>query len=537
MAPPPIQRVPGLSHADSEVARSSVDSPRQTRSGREIASVPATPRPWPANPRPAAAVPESPAGPSTQSHSQPQPVAESPAPPSQPVVRETIEATPSTADSSSGESRPIAQRLRESTPIGGARWSEVQQYLQEREGDPPKVICLFCQKELEIEGLQEPSDSREPAHILPCDHMFGAHCFNKYLDMAHFYDEAFGESTPLCPMCRRSASSGRVVQPPSPDNLPSLEQLIASGQRPEQPTGAFRPDQHSPPDARSDVSMRDVEQTDQQPAQRPQEPPARPGAPPEAPPEAPPSAPRLPAPPAATPGSHSMPGRRRKRQVFISDPEVRDEQGDFVDTLATVIGRLARRGMMAVQLPSMNPEFPDCVRLYSIKCRMYKVKWSALPTLQKPDLDRLKEIAKTMREEDLLPEVVGVISSPQYVVEVQSNPFHVLCLRLMDGDEWHSKSDAFRAFGDLTMEMEEYWYRSGQKDPVPPREVHQREHLQHLGLQQWGDGALKEADDAHASVEARLRRKTAELDRQRLIAQRNPQRNHEANTRTSDSEL
>lgn len=34
--------------------------------------------------------------------------------------------------------------------------------------------------------------------------------------------------------------------------------------------------------------------------------------------------------------------------------------------------------------------------------------------------------------------------------EAQANAFHVLLLRLPEGDEWHSKSDAFAAFGDLT---------------------------------------------------------------------------------------
>lgn len=349
MAPPPIRKAPGLSHADSEISRLGAglpDSPRQTRSGHEIQSVPQTPKPWPANPRPAAAVPaESQAGPST--HDQPLQPIESPAPASQQFVREGTEATQSTADDNSGSSNSVTHRLRDSTPIGGARWDEVHHYLLTREGAAPKVVCLFYQKLLEIKGLQEHSNDTEPHTIIGCGHMVGADCWNQYLTMTHYLDATAEETTALCPTCRRSASSGRVVQPPSPGDLPPVEQLTAS---------ALRPEQRAP---RSDTSIHEASPLSKVSWQ------------PWAEPKAATSTPFPAVAGAATPGSHRT---QRKRQVFILDPEVRNEQGNYVDTLATIAGRLARRGIMAVELPSNNPDFLNFIRRYSVKYRTYWIK-------------------------------------------------------------------------------------------------------------------------------------------------------------------
>lgn len=219
--------------------------------------------------------------------------------------------------------------------------------------------------------------------------------------------------------------------------------------------------------------------------------------------------------------------RREQKQIVMRDPEKRNEQVEFMEARAVLIGRLAMRGEMAVELPSQNNRFPSCPRRYMLKCKDYRIGWGSLRSLQKRDLARLKAIAKREREQadgHWAPEVVGIISSPQYATEVQANPFHILLLRLPENDEWHSKSDAFAAFGDLTCDMDEYWFRSGQKEPTQPREAHHREHLQQLGVQQGGEGALAEVDTVLAAVTARLLRQTRELDRERLAARR---REHE----------
>ncbi|CAN8096759.1 unnamed protein product [Discula destructiva] len=161
-----------------------------------------------------------------------------------------------------------------------------------------------------------------------------------------------------------------------------------------------------------------------------------------------------------------------------------------------------------------------------VKCTDYDMTWGALRPLQKRDLARLKAIGKRERErseEGWVPEVLSIISSPQYAAEVQANPFYVLQLRLPEGDEWHSKSDAFAAFGNLRLEMEDYWLMSGQKRPMKPRATHQREYLQQLGVQQGGEGALHEVDSMLAAVHRRLLSQTQDLERERLAARRRPE--------------
>lgn len=93
---------------------------------------------------------------------------------------------------------------------------------------------------------------------------------------------------------------------------------------------------------------------------------------------------------------------------------------------------------------------------------------------------------------------------PQYTTKVKANPFHIVLLRLPGGDEWHSRLDAFAAFGDLTIDMKDYWLRSGQKGPMKPRATHQQEYLQQLGAQQEGPGGLSDLDATQATEQARL---------------------------------
>lgn len=391
---------------------------------------------------------------------------------------------------------------RESTPMGGSLWSDIEQYLQTREGPPPKVTCLFCTKELVIEGLQNASDGREATQVLPCGHTFGEKCMRQWEEQQTYVDELDGRVSASCPICRRSASSGRELpqQALSSNNM-DTQQILGRRQRPDTSVSVSRPAQqrlrHHSPEDRIMQDADSPEQPGEVRTQRAQE----------------------------TSGQF----RRERKEIMIKDPETRNDQGDFTESRALVLGKLAMRGKMAVELPSANPDFPAYPRRYMVKCTDYRIKWGSLRSLQKRDLARLKEIAR--RETDLeegidgywVPEVVGVISSPQYTTEVQANPFHIVLLRLPGGDEWHSRSDAFAAFGDLTIDMEDYWLRSGQKGPMKPRATHQREYLQQLGAQQEGPGALSDLDAARATEQARLLQQTMMLDRERLAARRRPE--------------
>lgn len=406
--------------------------------------------------------------------------------------------------------------------MGGFLWSEIQAYLQTQNGPPPKVTCTFCTRELIVEGLQPPSDDREPAKILPCGHIFGQRCINRWIDMNTWFDEADGQSTARCPICRRSASSGREQPhlpmlrgepPPTPED----PQILGRRRRPDTSVSVSRPPQQrmrleSPDD---DVMIDADDDFGAQPDQQPGQMSPRP---PESPPGGPPGGP---------PGPRHGQGRRIQKEIIVQDPEVRNDQGGFKEAAALLISGLARRGWIAVELPSRNDQFPDCPRRYSMKCKDYKIKWGALYPLQrKCDLPRLKQIAKSESQRAggyWVPEMVGIISSPQYTTEVQANPFHVLLLRLPDGDKGYNKTNAFAAFGDLTDGMEEYWFRSGQKEPSKPREIHHREHLQHLGVQHGGEGTLLEVDNALRALTARLSNQTSMLGRERLAGQRHPE--------------
>lgn len=211
--------------------------------------------------------------------------------------------------------------------------------------------------------------------------------------------------------------------------------------------------------------------------------------------------------------------------IAIPDPEQPNKSGGFVISHARLLGRLAMRGRMAVELPSRNHEFPECARRYSVKCSDYKVAWGSLPSLQTPDLKRLKTIAKRERErfkpKCWEPEVIGVISSMQFGTEPQANRFYVLQLRLPEGNEWHSKSDAFAAFGNLEGDMQGYWYRSGQTEPINPREEQHRQYLQELGVQQGGENGLVDLDISKSRERNMLSTLTAQLNREAL---RNPEK-------------
>lgn len=407
-----------------------------------------------------------------------------------------------------GSSQAHISRQRDSTPIGGIQWSEIEAYLETRDGSPPpRVVCLFCQKELIIQGLQAPADG-EPTKVLPCGHVFGEDCMNRWMDEQTYTDEFDGPVSAMCPICRRSASSGREVPPPA-----SLSDLFQEPLRGRQPTR-----DREPPEPvlgrrrRPDASV----STSRPPQQRPrhrspsgdhtmegaeEQSSAQPGM-------------------RSDPRPDSQPGQRLKH-IVIRDPEKVNADGQFAETPALVIGRLAMRGKMAVELPSLNPEFPMCPRRYIMKTKDHKLRSQDLFPLQNRNLQKLRAIRDQEREQaqrNWAPEIVGIISSPQYSTEPQSNPHHILKLRLPEGDEWHSKSDSFAAFGDLTFDMEEYWLRSGQKKPIKPREVRYREYLQHFGIQQGGEVALSEVDSAQAALSARLLDRTAELERERLAA-------------------
>lgn len=223
------------------------------------------------------------------------------------------------------------------------------------------------------------------------------------------------------------------------------------------------------------------------------------------------------------PGPAGLPAATQKKYIIVRDPEVCDSQGRFVETPALLLGRLGMRGRMAVELPSNNSDFPSCPRRYNLRCRDYGIRWGSPHPLQKPRETTLEDLADKLRQQHMgvwMPEVVGTISSPQYTTEPQANPFHVLLLQLPEGNEWHSKSNAFAAFGDLTNNMNEYWFRSGQKEPTKTRESHHREYLQHLGMQQGGEASLKEVDDALAATAAKLSRQTAMPNKEHLATGR-----------------
>lgn len=146
------------------------------------------------------------------------------------------------------------------------------------------------------------------------------------------------------------------------------------------------------------------------------------------------------------------------RQVV--DPEVRDEQGRFRQGPAKVLGRLAMRGRMVVELPSLNR--PDCPRRYTVRTKQHNLRWGGLQSIARPDKGRLKSLLQAGL---LRPVLVGVSSSPDC-------NFHHLLIKLPFGDrpwtiwqdEWHSRSDVESTWGSYRERMEEYWLNSGQRN-------------------------------------------------------------------------
>lgn len=63
-----------------------------------------------------------------------------------------------------------------------------------------------------------------------------------------------------------------------------------------------------------------------------------------------------------------------QRYVEFSDPDSRNECGNFTRTSALVSGRLAIRGRMVIELPSLNPSFPSYIRRFTLKTTQFGIR-------------------------------------------------------------------------------------------------------------------------------------------------------------------
>lgn len=183
--------------------------------------------------------------------------------------------------------------------------------------------------------------------------------------------------------------------------------------------------------------------------------------------------------------------------VDLDDPDTVDELGNCRKESTLVVGRLAMRGKMVVQLPSLNPSFPDCFRRFIVRSADHHIWWGSLGQIAKLDRDKLIEVKRTA----LRPSLLAVTSSPYYTRDPQANPIHHLLLQLPSGAEWHNKSGTESLLGNYKVDMREYWEKSGQEAPIKPRPASERSHLQEIAVRDIGA-----APPDRGSIEERGRR-------------------------------
>ncbi|KAK4446040.1 hypothetical protein QBC34DRAFT_470644 [Podospora aff. communis PSN243] len=84
-------------------------------------------------------------------------------------------------------------------------WSNIEAWLRDRRGPPPRVLCAICGEELIVPGLQENNNSRETMRVLPCGHVVGAACMALWTETRT--NASSGHVVVKCPFCRAPVST------------------------------------------------------------------------------------------------------------------------------------------------------------------------------------------------------------------------------------------------------------------------------------------------------------------------------------------
>jgi hypothetical protein len=93
--------------------------------------------------------------------------------------------------------------LTNSDPPTRPFWPRIQRWLKKRAGPKPVARCFECDRDLEIQGLQENDGHPEPPLILGCGHVVGESCLSQLVDRARVEG-----ADAQCPYCRESIVTG-----------------------------------------------------------------------------------------------------------------------------------------------------------------------------------------------------------------------------------------------------------------------------------------------------------------------------------------
>jgi hypothetical protein len=85
----------------------------------------------------------------------------------------------------------------------GTFWPGIQRWLKKRAGPKPVARCFECDRDLEIQGLQENDGHPELPLTLGCGHVVGESCLSQLVDRAR--DEG---ADAQCPYCREAIVTG-----------------------------------------------------------------------------------------------------------------------------------------------------------------------------------------------------------------------------------------------------------------------------------------------------------------------------------------
>jgi len=102
-------------------------------------------------------------------------------------------------------------------------WANIERYLRTRNGPKPLVTCGICQNELVVPGLQGDDGEREAMRKLPCGHVLGSDCTDRWIE-TRLNDHSLDDNVAKCPFCRAPIMAD-----------------VNQGQRPRAGDGVFQP--------------------------------------------------------------------------------------------------------------------------------------------------------------------------------------------------------------------------------------------------------------------------------------------------------
>ena len=112
---------------------------------------------------------------------------------------------PSTQNGSSTPAQPTPPAPKPVTeppePLEETVWANIERYLRTRNGPKPLVTCAICQNELVVPGLQENDGEREAMRKLPCGHVLGSDCTDRWIE-TRLNDHSLDDNVAKCPFCR-----------------------------------------------------------------------------------------------------------------------------------------------------------------------------------------------------------------------------------------------------------------------------------------------------------------------------------------------